>query len=186
MTRRATRRRYEIIGVLDEVQDATADEITDLLRRPLGTLYPDLAILEREGRIIADWDGPGGNWPHTRRYRLPRPGGRDLAWHTITRHIGRSFMHDGEVELIDTVHAAECRRLPAGARCWFDHSPERSWWPAGLGTWRIRPIEWRTAVDDYMQSMEIETWDPQTKAWTEFTGLTIGELEAAAAGGSPK
>lgn len=71
MTRRAARRRYAILGALAEHGPATATQLCQLLHRASGTLYPDLAVLEGEGRVVGKWTT--GPHPRRRLYRLPTP-----------------------------------------------------------------------------------------------------------------
>lgn len=104
----------------------------------------------------------------------------DAAWHTIRRYVGPDLFNAVDAELIETTHADECHHLPPWAVCWFDHEPHHSWWPVGLGTWRIRPIQWQTAPDDYQLSMEIQAWDETTRTWHDWDGPTLGELETPA------
>jgi hypothetical protein len=67
--RRAERRRYAILGALAEHGPTGALELCRLLRRPAGTLYPDLSALEADRRVVGEWlTGP---WPRRRLYRLP-------------------------------------------------------------------------------------------------------------------
>lgn len=67
--RHAERRRYAILGALAEHGPTGALELCRLLRRPSGTIYPDLAALESDRRIVGEWlTGP---WPRRRLYRLP-------------------------------------------------------------------------------------------------------------------
>lgn len=51
MSRRANRRRYAILGALAEEGPCGVSVLERRLRRAPGTLYPDLAVLERAGRI---------------------------------------------------------------------------------------------------------------------------------------
>ena len=67
--RRAERRRYAILGALTEHGPTPALDLGKRLRRPAGTIYPDLAALESDRRIVGEWlPGP---WPRRRLYRLP-------------------------------------------------------------------------------------------------------------------
>lgn len=70
MTRRADRRRFAIVGVLAEHGPTSGFDLCLILHRPSGTIYPDLAALEHEGRIVADWTEVDVLGPRRRLYRL--------------------------------------------------------------------------------------------------------------------
>lgn len=110
-------------------------------------------------------------------------GHAELSWHTIRRYIGPDLFTNENIELYEPTHADECHNLPPGAVCWFNREPHHSWWPAGLGTWRIRPVQQQIAEDDYGTWMEIQALDEQTQTWRDWNGPTVGELEAAAQSG---
>lgn len=74
MSRRETRRinrHFAILGALAEYGPQDGWELCQLLRRPSGTIYPDLAALEHEGRIVAEWAEVDAFGPRRRVYRLP-------------------------------------------------------------------------------------------------------------------
>lgn len=69
MKRRAVRRQYAILGVLARLGPLTQTSIALELHRGLGTLYPDLAVLEHNGWIVSEWNADYG--ARVRLYRLP-------------------------------------------------------------------------------------------------------------------
>jgi len=126
-------------------------------------------------------------WPGTSATAIigPADGDSEAAWHVIRRYVGPDLFNAVDAELIEHTHPEECRHLPPWAVCWFNHEPYHSWWPVGLGTWRIRPVEWRTGADNYHQSMEIQAWDEATQTWHDWDGTTVGEAAAATAATVP-
>ena len=107
-------------------------------------------------------------------------GQTEMSWHTIRRFIGPDLFTNEQVEQYEPTHADECHNLPPGAACWFDRDPHHDWWPAGLGTWRIRLVERQVAEDDFGTWMEIQAQDEETQAWRDWNGPTVGELKAKA------
>lgn len=77
MTRRTDRRRYAILGVLAERGPSTGLDLCLILHRPSGAIYPDLAALEDQGRIVGEWEKPNFSTPFfapaLRDERGPRP-----------------------------------------------------------------------------------------------------------------
>lgn len=72
MTKRADRRRYAIVGALAERGPSTGIDLCIALYRGLGTIYPDLVVLENDGRIVSEWAAPLTPLsPPRRLYRLP-------------------------------------------------------------------------------------------------------------------
>ena len=66
--KRALQRRYAIIGVLCKRGSMSETGICLELGIPLGTIYPDLQLLEEQGYIIPQWvEGP---YPRHRVYKL--------------------------------------------------------------------------------------------------------------------
>lgn len=70
MTRRADRRRFAILGVLAEHGPSTGIDLCLTLHLPSGTIYPDLAALESDGRIVGEWGQVDALGPRRRLYRL--------------------------------------------------------------------------------------------------------------------
>lgn len=69
--RRAIRRRYAILGVLAENGPTSGIDLCWLLHRSSGTIYPDLAALEADGRVVGEWHDVRDGYPRWRLYRLP-------------------------------------------------------------------------------------------------------------------
>lgn len=76
MSRRAERRRFAIVGVLAEYGPSTGFGLCLILHRPSGTIYPDLAALEDQGRIVGEWLLTPAGQPRRRLYRLATDGER--------------------------------------------------------------------------------------------------------------
>jgi hypothetical protein len=70
--RRAARRRYAIVGALAEHGRMSGLGLCLTLHLPSGTIWPDLAALEGDGRIVGEWVAPlAPLLPPRRLYRLP-------------------------------------------------------------------------------------------------------------------
>lgn len=98
--------------------------------------------------------------------------GDGFAWHTIRLFIGPHPLDPVDCGLVETTHPAQCGFLPPGAACWFEHTPFRRWWPAGLGTFRIRPVEYVSGGSedgpDMAVTLEIQSWDEDGQSWREY------------------
>jgi hypothetical protein len=171
----------------DAIRDAAEEFITDTISN---VSYQDVGEWMRRDPRFNELSQDDSDATQTRisdmlseriiTIRWQTYGQPEAAWHTIRRYIGPDLFSDDEIELIDTTHADECHQLPPWAVCWYNHEPHHSWWPAGLGTWRIRPVQWQVAEDDFAMTLEIQAFDEQTQTWHDWDGPTIGELEAAA------
>jgi DNA-binding PadR family transcriptional regulator len=91
MTRRAVRRRLEVLGAL-LAGPAFEDELCRRTRRQPGTLYAELARLERDGDAVTERVRRNGQPPRT-AYRLP----------TLDERAARLAL---EARLRDALHAA--------------------------------------------------------------------------------
>lgn len=82
--KRATRRRYEILGVLHEHGPQFENELCILLGRRPGTLYPDLSTLEAASLITGEWEECNDGRCRRRRFRITSPDKRERG-----QRIGR-------------------------------------------------------------------------------------------------
>lgn len=152
------------IGAVMMVMDCLAEQTTDEDVRRVGDALADV--------VAAVWGIP--------RAKSDAAGDRLAAWHTIRRHEGEDPFTGEECELIDATHPDQCADLPPWAVCWFDHEPHHTWWPAGLGTWRIRPVEMdnggtEDGPNEPILTLEIQAFDENTGQWANWDGPTVGE-----------
>lgn len=84
---RTHQRCLAILCVLHESdEDHTGEELAALARFRPGTIYAELAILERKGLILGYWVSQGDDRPRRRLYRLTTKAER--ARHALLREAG--------------------------------------------------------------------------------------------------
>lgn len=70
LRRRAERRRRGILLDLAEHGPTFTLDLCKRLGRGAGSIYPDLGVLERQGRIVGEWEHRDDDRPRRRMYRL--------------------------------------------------------------------------------------------------------------------
>ncbi|MEY9904357.1 hypothetical protein ABIA35_000563 [Catenulispora sp. MAP12-49] len=107
---------------------------------------------------------------------LAAHGGPDLlaeeaeaAWHTVRRFTDRHPIDNCDALFFEVTHPTQCHVLPPWAVCWFDHDNRADQWPAGEGTWRIRPIQEEIGGDEdgphLAEFLQIQAFNAGAGAW---------------------